>query len=281
MTLSFANMAHHGLQAFALGDAVNLAALPESALGYKISKRDSALSKNARFAFLFNIFNGAVYGDLMGMPPWVMINCIFQNAALIGIEGPAKLMLPNLRQQIDNALAAVNADFLQDDEIVPLAEACAVKTFIPERIHAYSLYSALPGFGSAAKALMLDCHRQMGARYQTGTAQYDNPSLAIHTKFGALDILQPQVALHSKHDRTFIYGCIIPDNATLDAIAQGQRPMLPGELRPSAMIQFDWRELEQYQTMTQRHESGSHRYVILPPGLDTVTKTNPIAEIEL
>lgn len=281
MSLSFSDLGTKELRAFALGDEINLKMLPACALGQTLHMRDSGDPKQSRFAFLFNVFNGAVYGDVMGMPPWVMINCIFQNAALIGIEGPAKLIPITLREKIDAALAEMNADPLKDDEIVPLAEACAIKTFVPKRIHAFSLYSILQGFGSAAKALMLDCHRQMGARYQTGTAQYDNASLAIHTKFGALDILQPQVALHSKYDRTFIYGCIIPDEATLHAIALGQRPMLPGELKPDAIIQFDWRALEQYQNMTQRHETGSHRYVLLPPGIDAVTKTNPIAEIKL
>ncbi|HCM83588.1 MAG TPA: hypothetical protein PKW15_01250 [Alphaproteobacteria bacterium] len=281
MRLDFKDIGNHQTAFFALGDLANLKKLPTSALGKSIHLRNSADPKQARFAFLFNIFNGSVYGDVMGMPPWVMINCIFQNAALIGIEGPAKYIPVAMREKIDTALAEMNSDHLKDDEIVPLAEACAIKTFAPDRVHAFSLYSTTPGLGSIAKAAMLDIHRQMGARYQTGTAQYDNASLAIHTKFGALDILQPQVALHTKHDRTFIYGCEIPDEAALLSIAMGHRPMLPGELKPEAIIQFDWRELEQYQNMTQRHENGSHRYVMLPPGIDAVTKTNPIAEIKL
>jgi hypothetical protein len=154
---------------------------------------------------------------------------------------------------------------LGDDEIIPLAEACGIPSVQPETIVAYSLYSLYPGLGTIAKAAMLSAYGQMGMKYQIGIGQFDNKSFRIHTRFGALEILNFKVALHSLSHKTLYYRLTMPSEADLIRIAGGETEIhtLHGTMHH---VQVD--NLAERERLEAHRTAGDSRYYLVAPGMD-------------
>lgn len=265
------------LQVFALGAAANLERLPDTVLGRRLVKLDA--DAHPRFALLLNAINGVVYGGVMGMPEWVMLDCALLPAMFVGLMGPGRLIEAEQRSAIDDALAGAAVsearrtfeaasglgtlrDSIGDDEPVPLAEFCAIPAVAPGTIVGYSLYSLLSGRGVVAKALGLAVHRTLGARRQIGVAQYDKPAaIRTHVKLGPLRLLRAVTPLHSRAESTFVYALDIPGETALRRHVDGRAPA-PAEETPTLRVAP--KDHEAPRALDARLRAGSMAWVVAP-----------------
>ena len=276
------------LRLFILSSAWNGPHWPKKALGQNVTWRNADDPTQRRFAYVLNAANGAVYGGGMGMPFWVMVDCGLMPGGYFGVMGPARLLPSKIRALIDENLAAMQPPSgaegthlqapLTDDEIIPLAESCAVPGLLPKTVIAYSLYSLLPGLGVIAKAVMLSAYRKMGMKRQIGIGQFDNKSFRIHTRFGALEILNFSVPMHSLAHKTIYYCLTIPSEKDLIKIVKGESEISP--LRKMAE-QVPCDNSARHAEFEKRRVAGTHRYFLAAPGLTEDQKFNPIIEVKI
>jgi hypothetical protein len=126
-----------------------------------------------------------------------------------------------------------------------------------------SLISLREGIGAASiiKALTL---KMLRATTQRGIAQWDNPSLRVHTRMGALRLLGPVPSAHGKADESFLYAVDLADEArwgeamvrprTVSADAPAGAAWVPVADRPALRALLD-------------QAAAGEPIAILPPGL--------------
>jgi hypothetical protein len=244
----------------------------------------------------------------MHMPEWVMLDCALLPSMFVGIEGPAHLIDPLQRCQLDVALATEGADkenslssvgfpqlsrHLANDEIVPLAEYCAIPCIgRTDTIVGYSLFALLlqkdghrlRGLGTLTKAFGLAVHQLLGATIQIGVAQYDSRSLGVHTRFGDLRLREVLATLHTRTGTTFIYELSIPSKEHLRRIAESVLECDQVWPKSSHMCESpDASEVSpddkaRLCEMNDRHNRGTHRYRIVSPGYNQVKRISYIIE---
>lgn len=288
---TLSQFAQHHLNLYILSSTWNGPHWPTYALGQNVTWLNADEVENRRFAFILNAANGAVYSGGVslgiGMPWWVMVDCALMPAGFFGVMGPAKLLSDNKRSIINKILAdipmpqGVNDPSLiaplQDDEIIPLAEASTLACAMPDKISSYSLYSLVPGLAIIAKSLSLSAYKQLGRSLQMGIAQYDNKSLRIHTQFGPLEIMNFAVPLHTYSERTFYYRLEIPDDNHLQELLGGKT--LKSKL-PAAPQMISVTDVAKRKEFEKRRAAGTHRYYLAAPGLTDDNQYNPIIEVE-
>ncbi len=119
----------------------------------------------------------------------------------------------------------------------------------------------IPGkqLGYAAKLMSLKAY---GCRRTLGVAQFDNFALRIHTRFGALEIVEPHVPYHTCPENTFVYGCDLRAGSVLDVLEKGG--VVDDDRDPSFVL--DARDTPRMLEMAAKTRAGTHRYWLLPPG---------------
>ena len=284
--IAFDKFNENSLRLFILSSARNESYWPKTALGQPVTWLNSDDPINRRFAYILNAANGAVYGSHMGMPFWVMVDCGLMPGGYFGVMGPAKLLPPKLRALIDDNLSTMQPPSgtqgenlqapLADDEIIPLAESCAIPATEDKTVIAYSLYSLVPGLGVIAKAAMLSAYRKMGIKYQIGIGQFDNQSFRIHTRFGALEILNFSVPLHSLAHKTLYYRLTIPSEKDLQKIARGETEIFRAHRTPE---QISCDHHVRREVFNARRAAGTHQYYLVAPGVDAKAQNNFILEV--
>lgn len=191
-----------------------------------------------RFARVLNLANGLAYGEGLGMPEWVMLDCALLPSFFAGFMGPAELLSVDQFNAINEGLhqseaarlsprvqleAELNVPLgsLAANEYIPLAEFCALARGPLKQVLAYSLYSLRRGLGVSAKALGLALWRSLGYTVQMGVAQWTNlAAVKSHLRFGRLEIIDPLTPLHTKAGESFIYKLSIPSLEDLEAIIE-------------------------------------------------------------
>lgn len=172
---------------------------------------------HAPFFERLRLANAHAFGDI-GMPAWVQLDCATLPTAMIGFARRARDLAPSLRP-----IFASTGEH-HDDDLVPVAEYCALPTPVVDEVVGFSLFSLEPGLGLRAKAMALLAY---GARRQLGMTQRDNTALKTHCRLGVLDIVQVGVAVHSRPLTTLVYRLDVPDEQTLAAIARGELVRVP------------------------------------------------------
>jgi hypothetical protein len=158
--------------------------------------------------------NARAFGG-MAIPAWVQLDCATLPTAMVGFAARAAGVDGGLREDLCRRAGLVRLD---DDDLLPLAEYCALPT--PEQGHVvgFSLFSLLPGLGLRAKALGLLVQQ---ATKQTGITQIDNTALRTHCRLGPLHVEQVGVQVHSRPGTTLVYTLTPPPPSTLAALAAG------------------------------------------------------------
>jgi hypothetical protein len=214
----------------------------------------------------YNVLNATAFGA-KGIPlqNWVMIDLGLLPSAFLLITLPREAIEAAMagtggrvgdaeRRRIGEVLPAVlaEADRLGYAGPIPVAGYCAAPT--PDRGAwvGWSLCSAIPGLGTVAKGLALEAY---GARRLTGVAQFYDPSLRVHRKFGPMRLLAAVLDLHPvSHTmayRTEVFG----DEEAAD----------PADPKPTLWLGA--RDREAQWALQQRLDAGTHEYFILSPGL--------------
>jgi len=242
-----------GYVPFAFGNRKNLEELHPAPFGASLHMIAADDPKNLHYHHAINRLNGLAYGGKdMGMPAWVQIDCGILPSAFIGFALPAPLLPEKLKWQMD---------VTDDVGIVPVAEAISIPTVQPGKYTSFSMCSVIPGkqLGYASKLLSLKAY---GCRKTLGVAQFDNFALRIHTRFGALEIVEPHVPYHTCPENTFVYGCDLRGGSVLDVLERGG--VVDDDREPSFLL--DSRDTERMVDMATRVRAGTHRYWLLPPG---------------
>jgi hypothetical protein len=178
---------------------------------------------SAAFFHLLLAGNARAFGG-MAMPAWVQLDCATLPTAMVGFARPARELEPLLRTDLCTRAGLQDVD---DDDLVPLAEYCALSTPHPGHVIGFSLFSLVPGLGVRAKALGLAVQQ---ATQQTGVTQIDSPALRTHCRLGPLVIDQVGVQVHSKAGSTLVYTLAVPPPSTLAALAEGSITRVPTAL---------------------------------------------------
>ncbi len=203
---------------------------------------------------VYNVLNETAFGE-KGIPlqNWVMIDLgLLPSAFLLITLPPARAAAalaagdhPRTRSVLGAVLA--EAGRLGHRGPIPVAGYCAAPTPVPGGWVGWSLCSAIPGLGTTAKGLALEAYR---AKTLTGVAQFCDPALRVHRKFGPMQVLAAVVDLHPV-PHTFIYRSEIHEDG----------PEQPPTLR------IDCRDGEAQRELQRKIDAGASRFYILSPGL--------------
>jgi hypothetical protein len=252
-----------------------LAQLDGHPLGVEVAGLDFLAAAERRWQVadlmrVYNVLNATAFGA-KGIPlqNWVMIDLgLLPSAFLLVTLSPqraAEALIDHrlsaaARARIGGVLPAVldEAHRLDYAGPIPVAGYCAARSPIPDGWVGWSLCSAIPGLGTTAKGLALAAYR---ARTLTGVAQYSDPALRVHRKFGRMRLLAAVLDLHP----------------------------VPGTIvYRTDVFEDDDRSARQPTTMLDAHDSAAHRALqarldagaeieILSPGL--VDDRVPILEL--
>jgi hypothetical protein len=162
-------------------------------------------------------------------------------------------------------LCEVRPEGLGDDEEAIAAAYYAAPSIVPGAVVGVSLISLREGIGAASiiKALTL---KMLRATTQQGIAQWDNPSLRVHTRMGALRLLGPVPSAHGKAEESFLYAVDLADEARLRE-AMGRPPTIAAEA-PEGAAWVPVADRGALRALLDRAASGE-RIEILPPGLSS------------
>jgi hypothetical protein len=166
-------------------------------------------------------------------------------AAAVTSAGPGDARQARIRSVLPAVLA--HADRLGYDGPIPVAGYCAAPTPVPGGWVGWSLCSAIPGLGTTAKGLALEVY---GATTLTGVAQFFDPALRVHRKFGRMRLLAAVVDLHPVPN-TLIYSTDVYDHD------DGQSP--------TSMI--DCRDTAAQRKLQDKIDAGVAKIYVLSPGL--------------
>jgi len=248
------SLVEQGFVPYAFGSRANLELLHPSPFGVKLLMLAADDPKHLRFHDFINRLNGLAYGGKdMGMPAWVQIDCGILPSAFMGFAMPAAMLPEKLKWSLD--IGAYQG-------LVPVSEAISIPTAQPGRWMSYSMSTVLPGrkLGFASKVLSLKAY---GCRSCLGVAQFNNFALRIHTRFGALEIIEPHVPYHTCPTNSFVYALNLQGGAVLDMLDRGGRIEDPRE--PTFMLGA--RDTPKMKEMAEGARTGSYRYWLLPPGV--------------
>ncbi len=251
-----------GVETLVVSGRSSLDQLDLSPFGVKLQAVD-ALNHHEKwnlgdFLQLYNFMNGLAFGGRgMAMPHWVMVDLALLPSGIVmaGIKAGklgAQLQSDRIDDRARGSIFALmaEAERLNYDGPLPVAAYCATPTVEPGRWIGWSLCSILPGLnlGHTVKKLALEAYR---VRYLDGIVQYDNASLPIHTRFGALRLKMARLVVHPTP-----YSFMYETDLSLSASDWSQKPSFL--LRP-----FDTtKQLE----MQERIDAHERSYFILPPG---------------
>lgn len=179
---------------------------------------------SADFFALVNAANARAFGGL-SMPAWVQLDCATLPTAMVGFAMKAR----ELDASLVDDLAARAGVPVGDDDLVPVAEYCALPTPEPGHVVGFSLFSLVAGLGLRVKALGLF---SLQARVQTGITQADplrplQGALRTHCRLGPLVVEKRGVRVHSKPGTTLVYRLQVPPSSTLAALGRGALTRVP------------------------------------------------------
>ncbi|MEP7126543.1 MAG: hypothetical protein ABJE95_36770 [Byssovorax sp.] len=232
----------------ALGARDNAAALDLAPFGQPAEYLDAAA--NAAWVERYHAANRARFPEPLALPGWVLVDLYLLPAAIGVLTCPARLC------------DARPAGLGDDDEAVAAAY-YAAPSIVAGTVVGVSLISLREGIGAAAiiKALTL---KMLRATTQQGIAQWDNPSLRVHTRMGALRLLGPAPSAHEKGASSFLYAVDLTDDISWrEAMTRKEKATTEAPAGASWMPVADHAALRELLSCAANGE----RIHILPPGL--------------
>lgn len=193
-----------------------------------LNERDSAyciaLSRANSFAHDGRATPGTD-GEALGMPRWVQLDCCLLPAAMVGFEARREDIPQDIANELDPSGSL---------SWIAVSEYVALPSVEAGRHTGISMFSLVRqrSLGVRSKALGL---RAVRSRQLIGVTQYSSPGVAVHLRFGPLEIVSPSVAVHSRPHETFVYRLAVPPAAALDELVEGSRKDMPID------FESDWR----------------------------------------
>jgi hypothetical protein len=237
---------HPELSLAALGAAENVKGLNLRPAGVPVEFLPA--ERHGELARLYLELNQLAFGKL-GLPNWVLSDLYLQPGAIGLLRGPARMLDVETRQRLR----------LPDEALAIGAAYYAAPTVVPGLFIGVSLLSFLRGIqgGAWVKALTL---KMLGAQRMKGIAQWNNPSLRVHTRLGPLRLVGRVPGHHEYAERSFLYETDLTDDAR-QVEAMERRLVLPPTLRISAA------DTGALGALLRRAEEGEVLHLV-PPGLE-------------
>jgi hypothetical protein len=237
---------HPDVSLAALGAGANSAALDLAPFGrqlrYYAAEREPALVERYRSA------NQYAFPGELALPGWVLSDLYLMPGAIGLFTCPATTLNVPLRKRLG----------LHADDQAIAAAYLGAPTVTPGLFIGVSLISLVPGIHAGAwiKALTL---RMLRATRMRGVAQWQNPSVRVHTRMGPLRIVGPVPGTHEFRERSFVYETDLSDDRVW-----GEAMARRLSIAPTRRVRPD--DLATLGRILDRAEEGEPIFVV-PPGL--------------
>ncbi|MBZ4411725.1 hypothetical protein ACJ2CR_31405 [Myxococcus faecalis] len=237
--------AHPGVSLLALGAGEHAESMDLSPLGLPATYLPA--ERNLSLAAQYLALNQFAFGGI-GVPRWVLSDLYLMPGAIGLLRCPARMLKLEARAHLG----------LEDEDPAIGAAYYAAPSVTPGLFIGVSLLSFLPGTGAGAwvKTLTLSMLR---AKRLRGVAQWDNPSVRVHSRLGPLRLVGRVPGGHEYGERTFVYETDLSDGARV-AEAMARRLSLPHSRRIAVT------DLAELSELLDRAEAGEQLYLV-PPGV--------------
>jgi hypothetical protein len=209
----------------------------------------------------------------MKMPKWVFYDCAEVPGGIFGFARRAH-ELPEWARR------ALGADVDDYDGPIPLSMFVAIPMLEPDAWHTYSLSSlneVAPGSAPAGLRILTKAIglQLLDIKKAYGATQWRSPTLAIHARFGPLDLITAWTPAHSD-PRTLTYSSPVSAQRIEQALSAG-RIELPTE---SEITWLDCDDNEQLIALQEKLEAGRRFQIVGEPRVDGSYTLAPLVECE-
>jgi hypothetical protein len=242
---------HPELSLAALGAADNERALDLCPFGCEATFYGA--EKHPDLVALYREANALAFPGELTLPGWVLSDLYLLPGAIGLLTCEARVLDVPVRKRLG----------LRPDDRAIAAAYLGAPTIHHGAFIGVSLLSLVPRVlaGAWVKALTL---RMLGARRLRGVAQWQNPSVRVHTRMGPIRVVSSVPGTHEFKARSFVYESNLADEATWSASMQRR-----ADMRIDARIAAS--DHEALGKVLERAEAGEAIYVV-PPGLDASGK---------
>jgi hypothetical protein len=237
---------HPELSLAALGASANEEALDLKPVGVPVKFLPA--EHHAEVVRQYRELNQLAFGSI-GVPNWVLSDLYLLPGAIGLLRCPARMLEDEARQRLG----------LSDEALAIGAAYYAAPSVVPGLVIGVSLLSFVRGIraGSWVKMLTL---RMLRARRMRGVAQWNNPSLRVHTRLGPLRLVGSVPGNHEYADRSFLYETELVDEVRQVA-AMERKLVLPPTLRVSV------HDSDALVALLRRAQEGEVLHLV-PPGAE-------------
>ncbi|WP_224362459.1 hypothetical protein [Hyalangium versicolor] len=185
----------------------------------------------------------------IGVPSWVLSDLYLLPGAIGLLRCPARMLDDKAREKLG----------LADEALAIGAAYYAAPSVVPGRFIGVSMMSFVRGIraGSWVKMLTL---RMLRAQRLRGVAQWNNPSVRVHTRLGPLRLVGAVPGDHDYADRSFLYETELVDEVRQVAAMERQ-------LHLPSTLQVAVDDTEALTALLRRAEEGEQLYIV-PPGVE-------------
>jgi hypothetical protein len=238
---------HPDLSLGALGARANAAAIDTRPFGQPLTYY--AAEDHPDLVERYRAANGYAFPGELALPGWVLSDLYLLPGAIGLLLCPARTLAVPLRKRLG----------LHADDKAIAAAYLGAPTVTPGLFIGVSLISLLPGIhaGAWVKATSL---RMLRATRMRGIAQWQNPSVRVHTRMGPLRVVGAVPGTHEFRHKSFVYETDLGSDARWrDAMAR--KLSIP----PTRRLPPD--DASALNDLLTRAEQGEQIHIV-PPGLD-------------
>jgi hypothetical protein len=238
---------HPEIHLAALGAGENASSLDLAPFGVKADFRPA--EKHPDLVERYRAANANAFPGELTLPGWVLSD-------LYLLPGAIGLLL--CRASVLDVPTRKKLGLAPDDEAIAAAY-LAAPTVKPRAFIGVSLLSLVPKIvaGAWVKALTL---RMLGARRLRGVAQWQNPSVRVHTRMGPIRVVSAVPGTHEFRAKSFVYESDLSNDAQWTAAMARRATWSP-------MLKVRATDEGELGALLERAEAGEKIYLV-PPGLD-------------
>lgn len=238
---------HPELSLAALGAADNERALDLEPFGSRATFY--AAERHPELVTLYREANAIAFPGELTLPGWVLSDLYLLPGAIGLLTCEARVLDVPVRKRLG----------LRPDDRAIAAAYLGAPTIHPGTFIGVSLLSLVPRVlaGAWVKALTL---RMLGAKRLRGVAQWQNPSVRVHTRMGPIRVVSSVPGTHEFKAKSFVYESDLASEHTWEAAMQRRVEMTIDARIPGS-------DHDALGKVLERAEAGE-RVMIVPPGLD-------------
>jgi hypothetical protein len=237
---------HPELSLAALGASANEEALDLKPAG--VPMRFLPAEHHGELVRQYRELNRLAFGAL-GIPSWVLSDLYLLPGAIGVLRCPARMLEDDARKRLG----------LSGEGLAIGAAYYAAPSVVPGLFIGVSLLSFVRGIraGSWVKMLTL---RMLRAQRMRGVAQWNNPSMRVHTRLGPLRLVGRVPGEHEYVERSFLYETELMDEVRQVAAMERRLALLP-----TLRVRVD--DTEALLALLRRAEEGEVLHIV-PPGVE-------------